>query len=87
MTHTQYEVSKRDHERVQAGIRPHNGFVGKRYLKIPEAVEYSGRSRSVLYEAHKRGELTFTKFGGATRIELADLDAFLDSTGIKVEAA
>ncbi|MFD1156969.1 helix-turn-helix domain-containing protein [Roseovarius aestuarii] len=59
----------------------------KRYLKIPEAADYSGHSRSALYEAHKRGELIFTKFGGATRIEKADLDAFLDSTGVKIEAA
>ncbi|WP_297778638.1 helix-turn-helix domain-containing protein [uncultured Roseovarius sp.] len=59
----------------------------KRFFKVSEAVEYSGHSRSVLYEAHKRGELIFTKFGGATRIEKADLDAYLDATGIKVEAA
>lgn len=59
----------------------------KRYFKIPEAVDYSGHSRSTLYEAHKRGELIFTKFGGATRIEKADLDAYLDSTGIKYVAA
>lgn len=59
----------------------------KRYFKIPEAVNYSGQSRSVLYEAHKRGELVFTKFGKSTRIEKADLDAYLDVTGVKVEAA
>lgn len=61
--------------------------MAKRFFKIQEAVEYSGHSRSTLYEAHKRGDLTFTKFGGATRIEKSDLDAFLDATGIKVEAA
>lgn len=59
----------------------------KRFFKIQEAVEYSGHSRSSLYEAHKRGELILTKFGGATRIEKTDLDAYLDATGIKVEAA
>jgi len=58
----------------------------KRYFKVQEAVEYSGHSRSSLYEAHKRGELVFTKFGGATRIERSDLDAFLDRTGVKVAA-
>lgn len=59
----------------------------KRFYKITEAVDYSGHSRSTLYEAHKRGDLIFTKFGGATRIEKNDLDAYLDSTGVKVEVA
>lgn len=56
------------------------------YLKIPEAVHYSGQSRTVLYEAHRRGELVFTKFGGATRIERSDLDAYLDAKAQKVAA-
>ncbi|SFU06921.1 helix-turn-helix domain-containing protein [Sedimentitalea nanhaiensis] len=59
----------------------------KRFFKISEAVDYSGHSRSVLYEAHKRGELIFTKFGAATRIEKDDLDAFLDAAGVKFAAA
>lgn len=59
----------------------------KRFFKISEAVHYSGHSRSTLYGAHKRGELVFTKFGGATRIEKADLDAYLDAAGTKVEVA
>ena len=58
----------------------------KRFFKIPEAVTYSGQSRSTLYEAHKQGELVFTKFRGATRIERADLDAYLDRVGVKVAA-
>ncbi len=49
----------------------------KRFFKISEAVEYSGLSRSSLYDAHKRRELNFTKFGAATRIEKSDLDTFL----------
>ena len=59
----------------------------KRFFKIPEAVVYSGNSRSVLYEAHKRGELAFTKFGAATRIEKSDLDAYLDQAGTRVAVA
>lgn len=72
-----------------SGESKFEGFGGriKRYYKIPEAVDYAGLSRSTLYEAHKRGELIFTKFAGATRIEKADLDAYLDATGIKVEVA
>ena len=58
----------------------------KRYFKILEAVNYSGQSRSTLYEAHKRGELAFTKFGGATRIEKSDLDVYLDKAGERIVA-
>ena len=58
----------------------------KRYFKINEAAHYSGLSRSSLYEAHKRGELEFTKFGSATRIEKSDLDKFLDQAAVKVAA-
>lgn len=58
----------------------------KRYYKITEAVTYSAQSRSTLYDAHKRGELVFTKFGGSTRIEKADLDAYLDAVAVKVAA-
>ena len=58
----------------------------KRFFRIPEAVEYSGESRSTLYEAHKRGDLIFTKFGAATRIERCDLDAYLDAKGVKEQS-
>lgn len=58
----------------------------KRFFKINEATEYSGLSRSTLYAASKAGQLTFTKFGGATRIERDDLDAFLDASGEKQAA-
>lgn len=58
-----------------------------RYVKIPEAVRYSGLSRSTLYEAHKAGRLAFTKFGGATRVALTDLDAYLDEAGSRIESA
>lgn len=59
----------------------------KRFFKISEATIYSGVCRSALYSAHKRGEIVFTKFGGATRIEKKDLDAYLDAVGEKVIAA
>jgi len=58
----------------------------KRFFKISEAVEYCGLSRSSLYDAHKRGDLEFTKFGSATRIEKSDLDGFLDRTATKAAA-
>lgn len=58
----------------------------KRYFKLVEAVTYSGQSRSTLYEAHKRGDLAFTKFGGSTRISKADLDTYLDQAGQRIIA-
>ncbi|MEQ8431720.1 MAG: helix-turn-helix domain-containing protein [Roseovarius sp.] len=87
-THAQAAVTQAAFGRVRSrgrdGDKEHQS---KRFFKINEAVEYSGHSRSTLYEAHKRGDLIFTKFGGATRIEKADLDDFLDNTGVKVAAA
>lgn len=59
----------------------------KRFFKVTEAASYAAISRSTLYEAHKRGDIVFTKFGGATRIEKSDLDAYLDTVGEKVIAA
>jgi excisionase family DNA binding protein len=59
----------------------------KRFYKMTEAVTYTGLSRSVLYEAAKSGDLIITKFGTSTRIEKADLDAFLDTRGVKSKAA
>lgn len=60
--------------------------MSKRFFKLSEASEYAALGRSSLYEAHKRGDLVFTKFGGATRIEKSDLDAFLDAVAVKVAA-
>lgn len=51
----------------------------KAYLKVPDAVEYTGLSRTGLYEALKRGDLTARKAGKRTLIAVADLDAFLAS--------
>ena len=91
-SHAQADVSKAAFAKIKAATEAQNRNDGhppvyKRCYKIQESVDYSGHSRSVLYEANKRGDLIFTKFGGATRIENCDLDAYLDATGVKVEAA
>lgn len=46
-------------------------------LTIPDAVRASGLSRSAIYEALKRGDLTARKAGRRTLIAFADLDAYL----------
>lgn len=51
----------------------------KTYLKMPEAVEYSGLSRTALYSALKQGALSARKAGRRTLIPLAELDAYLAS--------
>lgn len=51
----------------------------KAYGTIPDAVRYSGMSRSALYEALKRGDLTARKAGRRTLIAFADLEAYLAS--------
>lgn len=48
-------------------------------VTIPDAVRLTGCSRSALYLALKRGELTARKAGRRTLIAYADLEAYLAS--------
>lgn len=48
-------------------------------VSIPYAVKASGMSRSALYAALKRGDLTARKAGRRTLIALPDLEAYLAS--------
>lgn len=48
-------------------------------VTIPEAVRASGMSRSAIYEALKRGDLSARKAGRRTLIPFADLQAFIAS--------
>jgi excisionase family DNA binding protein len=48
-------------------------------VTIPDAVKATGLSRSSIYEALKRGDLTARKAGRRTLISLADLEAYLAS--------
>ncbi|MEP2735354.1 MAG: helix-turn-helix domain-containing protein [Erythrobacter sp.] len=48
-------------------------------VTIPNAVRLSGCSRSALYEALKRGDLSARKAGRRTLIPFADLEAYLAS--------
>jgi len=51
----------------------------KLYGSVPDAVEYSGLSRTSIYEAMKRGDLTARKAGRRTLISFAELEACLAS--------
>ena len=46
-------------------------------MTIPDAVKASGMSRSSIYEALKRGDLSACKAGRRTLISFADLQAYL----------
>jgi excisionase family DNA binding protein len=48
-------------------------------VTIPDAVKASGMSRSSIYEALKRGDLSARKSGRRTLISFADLQAYLAS--------
>jgi excisionase family DNA binding protein len=48
-------------------------------LTISDAVKATGCSRTRLYEALKRGDLTARKAGRRTLISFADLEAYLAS--------
>ena len=48
-------------------------------VTIPDAVKLSGCSRTALYEALKRGDLSARKAGRRTLISFADLQAYLAS--------
>ncbi|MWV26441.1 helix-turn-helix domain-containing protein [Aurantiacibacter rhizosphaerae] len=48
-------------------------------LTIPQAVQASGLSRSGLYEALRRGDLTARKAGRRTLIAFTDLENYLAS--------
>ena len=49
----------------------------KAYGTVPEAIKFSGLSRTGIYEALKRGDLTARKAGRRTLISFADLEAYL----------
>ena len=48
-------------------------------VTIPDAVKASGMSRSSIYEALKRGDLSARKAGRRTLISFSDLQAYLAS--------
>ncbi|GGZ21604.1 helix-turn-helix domain-containing protein [Asticcacaulis endophyticus] len=48
-------------------------------VTIPEAVKFSGLSKTRFYELLKRGDLTARKAGRRTLIAFSDLQAYLAS--------
>lgn len=50
-----------------------------RFLKIPDAVAYSGKSRTALYVAMAKGDIIARKSGKTILIDRESLDHHLDS--------
>lgn len=50
----------------------------RRLVRLSEATVYSAMSRSTLYAEIKAGHLKLTKIGHASRIEIAELDRWID---------
>jgi excisionase family DNA binding protein len=53
--------------------------ITRRLLSIPQAVDYSNESRATLYKEWKAGNLKFVKMGGSTRIEIDELNRYIDA--------
>ncbi len=53
--------------------------VTKAYGTLAEAIQFSGMSRTSIYDALKRGDLTARKAGRRTLITFADIEAYLAS--------
>lgn len=51
----------------------------KAYGTVPEAVHFSGMSRSAIYLALKRGDLAARKAGRRTLISFSELETYLAS--------
>ena len=51
----------------------------KAYGTVPEAVHFSGMSRSAIYEALKRRDLSARKAGRRTLISFSELESYLAS--------
>ena len=56
-------------------------------VTIPDAVKATGLSRSAIYEALKRGDLTARKAGRRTLIAYCDLQSYLDALPVYEKGA
>lgn len=58
-----------------------------RLLNIRDSASYAATSRSTLYAEEKAGRIKFVKLGTATRIEVAELDRWIDAKMAVLKAA
>lgn len=65
------------HSRTRRGGQQETIPMTKAYGTLPEAVQFSGMSRTSIYEALKDGRLKARKAGRRTLISFADLESYL----------
>jgi predicted DNA-binding transcriptional regulator AlpA len=59
--------------------KPDFDLITPRLLNMSQAKIHSGESRSTLYKEWKLGNLKVVKMGGSTRIELNELNRYIDA--------
>jgi excisionase family DNA binding protein len=52
----------------------------RRLFRVNEAVVYAAVSRATLYNEIKAGRLSILKLGKSTRIEVSEIDRWIDDT-------
>ena len=52
----------------------------KRLLRINDAAKYAAISRATIYNEAKEGRLKLLKLGHSTRIEVSEMDRWIDET-------
>ena len=50
-----------------------------RLLSVRDGAKYAATSRSTLYAEEKAGRIAFLKMGSSTRIEISELNRWIDS--------
>lgn len=53
-------------------------FIKPRLLNVRDSATYAATSRSTLYLEEKAGRIRFLKMGAATRIEVSELDRWIN---------
>lgn len=61
--------------------------ISPRLISVSSAVVYCATSRAKLYQEMKAGSLKFIKIDGATRLEVAELDRWIDAKAAQPKAA
>lgn len=61
------------HQEVGVSLKP-------RLLSVRDSAAYAATSRSTLYAAMKAGKLNYIKMGASTRIEVSELDRWINET-------
>jgi len=70
--------NEKDQHLAEANKNPARGFL-PRWMRIYSATEYTGLSRSLLYELMAAGKIRSHRVGGARVLDRESLDEFIAS--------